>query len=461
MFQVTIPLTCVAECRYTLDVVFHQWLGIELKVIEDSASDFICISSAGRSISLPSNFFLTADRHWLQSESLLSGKVHDLATGLRDYSPGKLPIFEELIGDLDLPLVTIDGDEAKLNFDLLGGIFYLLSRYEEVVSSDRDSLGRFPAKSAAQVKAGLIQRPLVNEYVELLWQVIKALWPQCERSQRQFQMMISHDIDHLAFHRQYSFLRGIKRATRACIDIDPLMAYRFVSSRRAVLGGDLTADPFFTLDELMDESESRGLAGTFYFMAGGMGSKHDEDYRLIDPSVQQALKNILDRGHHLGVHPSFNTFNDPEAINREVNNLRSTVESFGLSQREWGARMHYLRWDTATTPGYLEASGITHDSTLGFAEQPGFRSGTCYEYPLYDFRNRRALGLRERPLMVMDCSVMDPRYLGYGTGPQALETIQKIKEECRRYNGDFSLLWHNTRVIRRPERSLYLNALDA
>jgi len=192
-----------------------------------------------------------------------------------------------------------------------------------------------------------------------------------------------------------------------------------------------------------------------------MGSKHDEDYRLIDPSVQQALKNILDRGHHLGVHPSFNTFNDPEAINREVNNLRSTVESFGLSQREWGARMHYLRWDTATTPGYLEASGITHDSTLGFAEQPGFRSGTCYEYPLYDFRNRRALGLRERPLMVMDCSVMDPRYLGYGTGPQALETIQKIKEECRRYNGDFSLLWHNTRVIRRPERSLYLNALDA
>jgi hypothetical protein len=460
MFLITIPLACASECRYTLDVIMRQWLGVELEIREDRLAESISIAAAGKSIALPTPFFLSAGEHWLRAETLLSGRVHELSFGLTDACPGTVPVFEELISNRDLPLVTITSNQAVFNFDLFGGAFYLLSRYEEVVLPDRDAIGRFPAESAAQVKAGLITRPLVNEYVECLWQVIQVLWPQCDRRKREFRMTISHDIDHLAFHRQYSLMRGLKRSIRAFLDRDPSMAIRFIASRKAVLNGELTGDPFFTLNELMDESESRGFTSTFYFMAGGTDPLHDEDYKLTDPSVRQALVNIINRGHQLGVHPSYNTFDDPEAISREIDNLRSTVEALGSSQREWGSRQHYLRWETATTPGHLESAGISHDSTLGFAEQPGFRCGTCYEYPLYDFRKRRSLGLRERPLIVMDCSVMDPHYLGLGTGRRALEAIHKLKEECRRYRGDFSLLWHNTRVVRRPERRLYLSVLD-
>ncbi len=460
MFQATIPLACAAECRYTLDVIMRQWLGVELEIREDRLAESISITAAGRSITLPISFFFSASEHWLRAETLLSGRVHELSSGLKDAFPRTLPVFDELIGERSLPLVTIRENQAEFNFDLFGGAFYLLSRYEEVVLPYRDALGRFPAESAAQVKAGLITRPLVNEYVECLWQVIKVLWPQCDRRKREFRMTISHDIDHLAFHRQYSLMRGLKRAIRALLDRDPSMAMRFIASRKAVLNGELSGDPFFTLNQLMNASEERGLTSTFYFMAGGTDSLHDEDYQLTDPSVQQALVNIINRGHQLGIHPSYNTFNDPEAISCEMNNLRSTVEALGSTQHEWGSRQHYLRWETATTPKHLNSAGISHDSTLGFSEQPGFRCGTCYEYPLYDFSNRRSLGLRERPLVVMDCSVMDARYLGLGTGTRALEAIHKLKEECRRYRGDFSLLWHNTRVIRRSERHLYLSALD-
>jgi len=460
MFQVTIPFACAAECRYTIDIVLCEWLGIELAFIEDAKAEVISIAAEGRSIVLPGTFFLSAEANWLQYESLFSGSVYELATGLHEYFPERLPVFKELIEDIQLPLVTIDDDETKINFDLFGGIFYLLSRYEEMVVADRDSLGRFPARSSAQFKAGLMQRPLVNEYVELLWKVIKIIWPQCERNRREFQMVISHDIDHLAFHRQYSFLRGMKRAARACIDMDPSMACRFVFARQAVLGGRLAADPFFTLNELMDESESRGLASTFYFMAGGTDSIHDEDYDLLEPSVRQALKSIHDRGHYIGLHPSYSTFDNPDTIRSEMNHLRSVAENLGIQQKEWGSRQHYLRWETDTTPMHLKAAGISHDSTLGFAEQPGFRCGTCYEYPLYDFSMRMAHKLRERPLVVMDCSVMDSRYLGYGTGRRALDFIGQIKDQCRRYQGNFTLLWHNTRIVRSPEKRLYLNALD-
>jgi hypothetical protein len=92
---------------------------------------------------------------------------------------------------------------------------------------------------------------------------------------------------------------------------------------------------------------------------------------------------------------------------------------------------------------------------LSFADCAGFRCGTCYEFPVYDVRNRRALKLREKPLVVMDCSVIDQNYMGLGTGDQALEYIQRVINQCKTYKGDFIILWHNSRLVEQKEKQLY------
>ncbi len=103
-------------------------------------------------------------------------------------------------------------------------------------------------------------------------------------------------------------------------------------------------------------------------------------------------------------------------------------------------RQHFLRLDIPLTWRNHEAAGLDHDSSLGYADQIGFRAGTCREYPLFDLLESRPLRLRERPLIVMDATLFG--YLGLGLDEAASRT-RTIVDACRRHRGDAVLLYHN------------------
>ena len=67
------------------------------------------------------------------------------------------------------------------------------------------------------------------------------------------------------------------------------------------------------------------------------------------------------------------------------------------------------------------------------------------------------LTLRERPLVVMDTTMLDHLDLG----SRALDAMVELKRTCRKYNGSFVLLWHNNRLQRARDRRMYEAALDA
>ena len=47
-------------------------------------------------------------------------------------------------------------------------------------------------------------------------------------------------------------------------------------------------------------------------------------------------------------------------------------------------------------------------------------------------------------------------------GPeQALEEILRLAAVCRRFRGDFTLLWHNNHLIGAAERETYRRAVEA
>lgn len=77
--------------------------------------------------------------------------------------------------------------------------------------------------------------------------------------------------------------------------------------------------------------------------------------------------------------------------------------------------------------GYPESmadAGMSYDSTLGYADRPGFRCGTCFEYTAFDVVSDQPLSLRIRPLIAMDCTVIAERYLGLGSTRGGLRKIQ-------------------------------------
>jgi hypothetical protein len=102
---------------------------------------------------------------------------------------------------------------------------------------------------------------------------------------------------------------------------------------------------------------------------------------------------------------------------------------------------------------------MDYDSTLSFADQVGFRCGTCHEYPAFDVVEAKPLKLLIRPLIAMECTVMGEKYMGLGTGRTAMETFLRLRQACKVVNGTFTLLWHNTELPGESERNFYLQLL--
>jgi hypothetical protein len=106
--------------------------------------------------------------------------------------------------------------------------------------------------------------------------------------------------------------------------------------------------------------------------------------------------------------------------------------------------MHYLRWEQPSTLQAWNDAVMAYDTTLGYADRPGFRCGTCFEYSAFNSQSQQALSLRIRPLVVMECTVIDEVYLGLGNTQRAENKFLELKAKCRTLDGCFTTLWHNS-----------------
>src|SRR5690606_37053476 len=135
-----------------------------------------------------------------------------------------------------------------------------------------------------------------------------------------------------------------------------------------------------TFDWLMSVSEKNNLTSAFYFICGRTDESKDALYEPDHPIIKKIMLEIYKRGHEVGLHPSYNSYNNPEQIKSEAQRLKKVCKELGIKQSQWGGRMHSLRWSHPTTLQAWNDAGMSYDSTLGYADQPGFRCGTCHDY---------------------------------------------------------------------------------
>ena len=117
-----------------------------------------------------------------------------------------------------------------------------------------------------------------------------------------------------------------------------------------------------------------------------------------------------------------------------------------------------MGWEAPITWNIYERVGLDYNATLGFADYVGFCCGTCHSFPVFDLKDRKHLKLYERPLIVMEGTLLGEQYMGLSK-EQALEYIERLSNVCRFYNGSFSLLWHNSMLIDNY-KDLYLKVVE-
>lgn len=467
------PRDRAAERKYILDVILADWLGLSYHLVaEDRRGTVIQLAGDPQAyeLALTDLFLATSPGDWLTERSMPKPPLVRLT--MQPFWPVQVAPRAAQAHTLPaepIPVLFCDpGANGSVwrrtptglttPADLLGSAFFLLTRYEEVVRTIRDRHDRFPASASLAAEDAFLERPVVDEYVDHLWMALHYLWPSLVRRPTTFRLRPTHDVDSLFA----VFGQSALTVARALVgDVlrrrDPGLAARRVRSIFDAVSGRVDRDPFNTFDLLMDASERHGLQAVFYFMAGNSPGDFDFRYQIFDGPVVALLRRIHERGHEVGLHASYLSHRSEERTIVEFGALKEACRMAGFEQSTWGVRQHYLRFATPETWRIHEAAGFEHDSTLGFADNVGFRAGTCREFPVFDLVESRRLRLRERPLLMMDKTMLQDLALD---PDQAVARARLIGETCRRHRGDAVMLYHNSSLPGARMRAHYDHLVD-
>jgi hypothetical protein len=326
------------------------------------------------------------------------------------------------------------GARVDCHVDVVAGVFFMLSRYEETVVRAVDVFDRFPAESSVAYQEGFLQEAVVNEYAEQLLRMLQIAGFVGERRRwwgtAPWAIALTHDVDQL-----YRFPHGRFPA----LAVARLLAGRAPADAPRI--GDLVndyvqtvtrrkTDEYDCLEKMAAWEVSVGIHSSYYFL-GDSTERHGADYVVGDATYAATqMKMIASLGHEVGFHAGFQAYENAERFHGELSRVRSSGLPVG------GGRQHYLRWQTPATWRLWEAEGLTYDATLGYSSAAGFRCGTCLPFRPYDIENDREMSLWEWPLMFMDATYV----MSWSEGTKALD---RVSQECRRYGGVLVLLWHN------------------
>lgn len=265
---------------------------------------------------------------------------------------------------------------------------------------------------------------------------------------------LTHDVDHPSIlnHKGDRTLAGfVYRATIGSL-VDLLSRrktlsqlwqnLRAVSALPLVLAGrhrDLW-DCFDRYLELEDPYRS-----TFFFIPvkgdpgrSPIGERKDQRSSPYGAAeLSEKISTLRDGGAEIGVH-GINAWSSAEDGRKE----REAITGLAGAE-DIGIRMHWLYYDR-NSPQRLDHAGFAYDSTVGYNETVGFKSGTPQVYqPLGSAR------MLELPLTVMDTALFYPSYLRLRPN-EALARVGDLLSIVQQFGGVLVVNWHDRSLA--PER---------
>ncbi len=347
------------------------------------------------------------------------------------------------VADVSDAFYGFNENSLCFHHDLLKSIFHLLSGYEEVKNGATDQYGRFPYTQSLQFKLGIIDKPVVNYYMEI---ILKGIRQFCEKNKIPFHcipvlnrpiLMLSHDID---FIDAYDFKEtAFKFKQLLGLADSPFKLQGKIRDAFSALYHFLNPfskkNPFWSFSNLMEWESERGFQSTYYFLEKD-GKYDNSRYRFHDKKIRKLIVELSEKGAEIGIHGTMQSYDNQSAMSRTVKHLNEVS-----SKPVTGIRQHYLRFKPNHTAQIQAQTGLTYDASLGFAEYDGFRNSYCWPFKFFDFKNHQTMDYWEIPLTVMDVTHFRYRKLNFA---QSGKAIEKLAAEVVKFNGVFSLLWHNS-----------------
>ncbi|MHA1408576.1 MAG: DUF7033 domain-containing protein [Candidatus Heimdallarchaeaceae archaeon] len=319
-----------------------------------------------------------------------------------------------------------DFDDLAFKGDYVGTIFFFLSGFWEYAHSDiKDKYGRFPAKESFQYKKGILEEPVVEILVDRIRKEINV-----ELKINEPKYFITHDIDMLTLPNGFRFCRSIFG--------DIIKRKKFKLALDKIIMKTKGINPI-SVERLVKLHRDNGTKGTFFFMPdiqpkltpGGYALDNSRDY------LRRLAKEIKSIGGSIGIH-----YDGRHLVENRMSDDIKSLEHIFQTEIICG-RAHFLLFDIKKSFDIYEKNGIKLDTSGGFADRVGFRFGTCKPFKPFNFEGRKTYEVIEVPLIVMDGTLKSENYMNL-TPKEGFMKISALTKKVRKYNGIFTILWHNT-----------------
>lgn len=403
---------------YTLNVVFGSVLNVAFRLTESlkefKKSNFSKIAYTDTNIGFDV---------FLKSDELLFDK--DIKA--------ELPKAEGAY--LGFPMFFKTDTSSFLPYDIFATVFYFVTRYEEYVGTDLDKHQRFKAENSLAFKLQFLQKPFLNYLIADFAEKLKLDFPELEFKKRNFNFLSSIDIDNAFAYAN----KGIKRNIGGALKDVFALKFKDVAVR---IKSNINQenDPYYTFDLINQISEETKTLLQYFVLIG--------DYSVFDKNPHYENKNFrtllkkLSVNHELGLHPSYETYNNVGKINEEKRRLEDIIGKPITS-----ARCHFLRVKLPDTYRVFIENGITDDYTMIYASQCGFRTGLCTPYKWFDLEKNEATDLTIHPSTVMEGVLRDYNKLSVAN---ALNVTNNLLNEVKQFGGEFVSIYHNDSFV--PEQ---------
>jgi len=324
-------------------------------------------------------------------------------------------------------------------YDLFWNAFVFLSRLEEYMSEQNGKKIRSYCKNHPRKQKGSFDLPVVEHLFEELESLIKRSYPQFTFGPRLSPVIeFSHDVDYIKKTTQLRLKQTAFNAANTIRSIkDP---GRFKATFRRTIHF-FVSNPSYWCFDYWEKLEKRFNRRSVIYVYINTQEKDFISW-LIDPSYDLGrlprllarIKDLAAQGFEIGLHGSYKSALNFSLLKKEKQILENVI---GINIKK--IRQHWLRYEEKITP-YLHNDLFQYDSTLGWNDRIGFRSGCASAYRPYDHLKQQPFDYRVIPQIIMDSNIFD-----YGAdqlkhlSQKALTILKNLKQYK---TARVSVSWH-------------------
>ncbi|SIS03036.1 polysaccharide deacetylase family protein [Natronorubrum thiooxidans] len=238
----------------------------------------------------------------------------------------------------------------------------------------------------------------------------------------EFALCLTHDVDRV--------FKTFQAPYYAVTERDPSHLRSLITDER----------PYWQFEELMALEEELDVRSSFYFLNEKRLFEqpprewfrwknwmlYTGRYEITDPEIVDVIRTLDRGGWEIGLHGSYNSYDDADRLRYEKSVLEDVLEKSVL-----GGRQHYLNTMLPQTWDHHRSIGLRYDASYGSSTTYGFDGRYDVIRPFDD------------DFLVFPLTVMETPLLSNASSVEAAwRECRRLLEEAHEHDAIMTVLWH-------------------